>query len=149
MTVKEYAQEFYKLNIRAGHVEDDVEKVARYINGLRYDIQGEINLLNLKIIEDAYQASLKEEEKIQRKQNQRNQGKSSVRGRGAFNPDFNTPIMKQEAQVADHHREETLVKEGLYPEVEAEEEKLCAIHVVNGDMGHGTFLIINQQLREM
>ena len=55
MTVKEYIEEFYKLNIRAGHVEDDVKKVARYINVLRYDIKDEICLLNLKKIEDAYQ----------------------------------------------------------------------------------------------
>jgi hypothetical protein len=30
MTVKEYTEEFYKLNIRAGHRESDDEKVARY-----------------------------------------------------------------------------------------------------------------------
>ena len=71
VTMKEYTEEFYKLNIRAGHVEDDVEKVARYINGLRYDIQDEIILLNLKKIEDAHQAALKAEEKIQRQQNQK------------------------------------------------------------------------------
>ena len=55
--------------------------------------------------------------------------------------------MKQEAQVENYHREETLVEEGLYLEVEVEEEKFSAIHVVNGDMGHGIFLIINQQIR--
>ena len=55
MAVKEYIEEIYKMNIRAGHVEDGVEKVARYINGLRYDIQDEISLLNMKTIEDAYQ----------------------------------------------------------------------------------------------
>jgi hypothetical protein len=38
MTVKEYTEEFYKLNIRAGHRESDDEKFARYMNGLRYDI---------------------------------------------------------------------------------------------------------------
>jgi hypothetical protein len=38
MTVKEYTEEFYKLNIRAGHWESDDEKVVRYMNGLRYDI---------------------------------------------------------------------------------------------------------------
>jgi hypothetical protein len=34
--VKEYTKEFYKLNIRARNRENDEEKVARYINGLRY-----------------------------------------------------------------------------------------------------------------
>lgn len=52
--VKEYTEEFYKLCIRAGHFEGDMEKVSRYINGLRYDIQYEISLLSLKTIEDAY-----------------------------------------------------------------------------------------------
>jgi hypothetical protein len=33
MTVKEYTEEFYRLNIRAGHRESDDEKVARYLNG--------------------------------------------------------------------------------------------------------------------
>jgi hypothetical protein len=39
MIVKEYIEEFYRLSIRDGHVEEDVEKVSRYINGLRYEIQ--------------------------------------------------------------------------------------------------------------
>ena len=76
------------MNIRARHAEDDIEKVGRYINGLRYDIQDEISLLNLKTIEDAYQATLKAEEKMLRKQNQRNRGKSSTRGRGITKPRF-------------------------------------------------------------
>ena len=33
--VKEYAEEFYRLDIISGHVDDDVKKIARYINGLR------------------------------------------------------------------------------------------------------------------
>jgi hypothetical protein len=38
MIVKEYTEEFYRLNIRIGQREKDEEKVARYINGLRYEI---------------------------------------------------------------------------------------------------------------
>ena len=38
MSGKEYTEEFYRLSIKAGHAEDDMEKVARYNNGLRYDI---------------------------------------------------------------------------------------------------------------
>lgn len=83
MSVKEYTEEFYKLSIRTRHAEDDLEKVARYINGLRYEIQDEIGLLSLKTVEDAYQVGLKAKEKILRKQSQRNRGKSSARGRGA------------------------------------------------------------------
>jgi hypothetical protein len=39
MSVKEYTEEFYKINIRTGHQESDDEKVYRYMNGLQYDIQ--------------------------------------------------------------------------------------------------------------
>ena len=44
MTMKECAKEFYRLDIRSRHVDDDVEKITRYINGLRYGIQDEIFL---------------------------------------------------------------------------------------------------------
>jgi hypothetical protein len=67
LTVKEYTKEFYRLNIRAGHRESDEEKVSRYINGLRYEIQDEINMVTMRIVEDAYQVALKEEEKLARK----------------------------------------------------------------------------------
>ena len=85
MTVKEYTEEFFRLSIRSGHIEGGLERVARYINGLRYDIQDELNLLNLKTVEDAYQVSLKVEEKLLRKQNQGNRGNKMVRGRGVPN----------------------------------------------------------------
>jgi uncharacterized protein YjbK len=64
MTVKEYTEEFYKLNIRAGNQESDDEKVARYMNGLRYDIQDEMSILTIRTVEDAYQMDLKAEEKM-------------------------------------------------------------------------------------
>jgi hypothetical protein len=47
MTVKEYTEEFYRLNIRVGHRESDDEKVARYMNGLRYDIQDEMSMMTI------------------------------------------------------------------------------------------------------
>jgi hypothetical protein len=69
MTFKEYTEEFYQLNIRIGQWERDKEKVARYINGLRYEIQDELNMMSFKTVEDAYQFVLKEEEKLARKHN--------------------------------------------------------------------------------
>jgi hypothetical protein len=48
MTIKEYSKEFYRLNIRAGHRESDDEKVARYMNGLRYEIQDEMSMVTIK-----------------------------------------------------------------------------------------------------
>ena len=74
--MKEYIEEFYKVSIRVGEARDTNEKVARYVNGLRMDIQDEISVLSPKIVEEAYQIALKDEEKVMRKQ--------SARGRGAF-----------------------------------------------------------------
>ena len=54
MTVKEYTEELYKLNTRAGHRESDDEKVARYMNGLRYEIQDEMSIMTIRMVEDAY-----------------------------------------------------------------------------------------------
>ncbi|KAH9292214.1 hypothetical protein KI387_042602, partial [Taxus chinensis] len=84
LSVKEYTEEFYRLTIRSGHIEEDLEKVARYINGLRFNIQDEISLLTPKTIEEAYQIALKAEEKIARRQNTVSRGRGrSFRGRGA------------------------------------------------------------------
>jgi hypothetical protein len=81
MSVKEYTEEFYRLNIRAGHRESDDEKVARYLNGLRYDIQDELSMVTIRTVEDAYQMALKAEEKLSRKQGQRGRGRSQPRGK--------------------------------------------------------------------
>jgi hypothetical protein len=67
MIVKKYIEEFYRLTIRVGHIEEDVENVASYINDLRYDIKDEINIWFMKTVEDAYQAALKVEVKLTRK----------------------------------------------------------------------------------
>jgi hypothetical protein len=81
MTVKEYTEEFYRLNIRAGHRESNDEKVARYMNGLRYEIQDEMSMETIRTVEDAYQMALKAEEKLGRKQSQRGRGRSQPRGK--------------------------------------------------------------------
>ena len=81
MSVKEYTEEFYKINIRVGHWESDDEKVARYMNGLWYDIQDEMSMMTIQNVEDAYQISLKDEEKLSRKQGQRDRGRSQARGK--------------------------------------------------------------------
>jgi hypothetical protein len=54
MTVKEYTEEFYRLNIRTRQREKDDEKFSRYINGLRYEIQDEISMMTVRTMEDAY-----------------------------------------------------------------------------------------------
>jgi hypothetical protein len=67
MTVKEYTEEFYRLNIRTGQRERDEEKAIRYINGLRYEIQDELSMMSVRIVEDVYQFALKAEEKLARR----------------------------------------------------------------------------------
>jgi hypothetical protein len=54
MTMKEYTEEFYRLSIRAGHRESNDEKVARYMNGLRYKIQDEMSMMTIRMVEDDY-----------------------------------------------------------------------------------------------
>jgi hypothetical protein len=65
----------------AGHQESDDEKVARYMNDLRYDIQYEMSMVTIRTVEDAYQMALKVEEKLSQRQGQRGQGRSQPRGK--------------------------------------------------------------------
>ena len=84
MSVKEYVEEFYRLDIRFGHVDDDVEKIVRYINGMRSRIQDEISFVKLESVEEAYQYALKAEEILAKKHEQRQRGRGGrfQRGRG-------------------------------------------------------------------
>ena len=81
LTVKEYIEGFYKVNLRVGYGEESTEKSARYVNGIRMDIQEEISMISLITMEEAYQCALREEEKIARKQSF-NRGHDSARGLG-------------------------------------------------------------------
>ena len=38
LIVREYTEDFYKVNLRAGYVEELAKKAARYVNGLNMDI---------------------------------------------------------------------------------------------------------------
>eukprot|EP00253_Pinus_taeda_P033877 PITA_33877 len=81
MTVKEYTEEFYRVNLRASYTDDNPEKTTRYVNGLRMEILDEINILSPQNIEEAFQSAVKAEEKINRKQNN-GRGRGNVKGRG-------------------------------------------------------------------
>jgi uncharacterized protein YjbK len=82
MTVKDYTEEFYKMNIRTRQREKDEEKFSRYINGLRYEIQDEISMMSIRTVEDAYQFALKAEDNLARKQSQRGRDRSLVLNKG-------------------------------------------------------------------
>ena len=79
--MREYTEEFYKVNLRARYVEESAEKAARYVNGLRMDIQEEISMIVPRTVEEAYQCALREEEKLVRKHKFKI-GRISYRGRG-------------------------------------------------------------------
>ena len=81
LTVREYTEEFYKVNLRAGYVEESAEKIARYLNGLQMEIQDEISMISPRTMEEAYQCALRVEENLLRKNNF-NRGKGSSKGRG-------------------------------------------------------------------
>eukprot|EP00253_Pinus_taeda_P014651 PITA_14651 len=81
MTVKEYTEEFYRVNLQAGYIDDTLEKTARYVNGLRLEILDEISILSPRYIEEAFQSVVKAEEKINWKLNNR-RGRGNGKGRG-------------------------------------------------------------------
>lgn len=91
MTVREYPEEFYKVNIRAQYVEDSAEKIARYINGLKLDIQDEISVLSPTTVEETYQLALKAEEKLARKQTGKEKGAARSRGQQQSRGRSNAP----------------------------------------------------------
>ena len=64
MTMKEYTEEFNKINLREGYIEDTTKKVARYINGLKFHIQDELSLVSPTSVDEAYQYALKVKERI-------------------------------------------------------------------------------------
>ena len=92
--MKEYTEEFYKINLRAVYIEDIVEKVARFLNGLRFDIQDERSLVIPTNIYEAYQYALKQEERMQRRKTTR--GKYCTRGRGGLSGGKGKSINQQE-----------------------------------------------------
>ena len=77
LTIREYTEEFYKVNTRVGYTEDESEKVSRYMNGIRMDIQDEMILFSPNSVEEAYQCALRVQEKLNTKNNSR-KGKGQV-----------------------------------------------------------------------
>ena len=61
LTVREYTEKFYKVNLRAGYVEESTERTARYVNCLRMEIEDEISMISPRTMEEAYQCSLRAE----------------------------------------------------------------------------------------
>jgi hypothetical protein len=99
------------LNIRDGHYESDEEKVFRYINGLRYEIQDEIIMVTMRIVEDDYQVALKEEDKLAGKKIQRSRGRSPSRGKVIVHDKAQKP--KDETEKFHSHTERGGSSQGI------------------------------------
>ena len=66
------------------HDEEMEEKIARYMGGLRLNIQDDLSLSTLRSVDECYQLALKAVEKIKRRQEKQSnsRGGSSTMGRG-------------------------------------------------------------------
>ena len=76
--MKDYTEEFYELTIRFRHRELSKEKVAWYVNGLRFNIHDEVCMLKIDYVKDAYQYALKAEDKLKRKSPVDSKGKEKL-----------------------------------------------------------------------
>jgi uncharacterized protein YjbK len=125
MTVKEYTEEFYKMNIRTGQREKDEEKVSRYINGPRYEIRDEISMMSVRIVEDAYQFSLKAEEKLARKKTNEAEveAQSQTKAREFPMTRHKNPKMRLRNHIVTQKEEEVPEEDKIVEEVLLEEEE--------------------------
>ena len=86
------------MNIRAGYTEDNSEKVAKYMNGLKFDIQDEMSLFSPKSVEEAYQCALKVEEKLNRRNNSGKGKGKAYRGKGPQTGRGKVAVQKEEVE---------------------------------------------------
>eukprot|EP00253_Pinus_taeda_P036723 PITA_36723 len=151
--MKEYTKEFYKVSIRDGEAHDTDEKVARYMNGLKMDIQYEISLLPPKKVEEAYQIALKAKEKLIRKQSARGRG-GDVRGRGIFSRGIGGRVRGREIRCYRcnklGHRAceclenvETNQRNAIVAQVEGEATAIVVIEEENTSE-RGEYLVVNK-----
>ena len=68
MDVGTYTEEFLKLCMKTNMAEDEEEKLARYMNGLKVPIKEELSLDFPTIVNKCYQMALKVEDKLKRMQ---------------------------------------------------------------------------------
>lgn len=102
MDVQKYTEEFHKLDIRAAHDEDVEEKVARYLGGLRYNIQDEMSMATPRTLEECYKLAMKAEDKLKRRQERQSGRKGQTnRGRGERFQESQEQKDKGKEQVSD------------------------------------------------
>ncbi|KAH7841807.1 hypothetical protein Vadar_034540 [Vaccinium darrowii] len=64
-SVVDYTEQFYQLLSRSNLRENDDQLVARYVSGLKSKIRGELIMISLSSLDEAYQMALKAEEKLE------------------------------------------------------------------------------------
>lgn len=88
MDVASYTEEFQKLFLRSKVQEEEIIRVARYLGGLIWIIQEEINLWTPTTMHKCFQLALKVKEKNKKKQDSnprgRGRGRDSTRHRGGY-----------------------------------------------------------------
>ena len=104
LDVSSYTEEFHKLSLRAKKHENEVEKLARYMNGLRTNIQDEISILTPDSVHKCFQLALRAEEKFKRRheQQQKQRGGRSFRGRGTFGRGPNAAKIEENSPLEGH-----------------------------------------------
>ena len=93
------------MSIRAGQFYDTPEKTARYVNGLKLDIQDEIGLLSPKTVQEAYQMALKTKAKLLRKQSAKKRG--TFHGKGSQGGKGNPATPRDGADSSSPHNAST------------------------------------------
>ena len=71
MDIMSYTEQFHTLSIK-GEVEDEDEKVAKYMSGLKFNIQDEIGLNIPRTLGECFQLAIGAEEKLKRKKERQN-----------------------------------------------------------------------------
>ena len=55
-------EEFYNLSISCRQIQESLESITRYVNGLSFAIQDKFNILNFRSVVEDYQESLRIED---------------------------------------------------------------------------------------
>ncbi|KAF7113577.1 hypothetical protein RHSIM_RhsimUnG0111900 [Rhododendron simsii] len=63
-SVADYTKQFYQFLSRCNLRENDEQLVARYVSGLKSELKGELIMLSLSSLEEAYQMTLEAEKKL-------------------------------------------------------------------------------------
>ena len=84
---EDYTSKFNKWSICVDQLETCEQMAAKYVNGLKLSIQDELGMHRVSRMEEAYQLTLKVEEKKSRQYFQRNKGSRSTSSpsRGGYN----------------------------------------------------------------